>query len=72
LGCLTCNSYDNLNFTRKYSTYSTISGNLINSNDSNKLQTNKNLCVSSVVYNNAELEKQLILTDTKNKAGIYL
>jgi hypothetical protein len=49
-----------------------INGNLINSNDSNKLQTNNNLFVSSAVYNNAELEKQLILTDTKNKAGIYL
>jgi len=60
--------------SRKYSTSSagSISSNLINIDDLNKLQTNNNVFVSSIVYNNPELEKQLILTDTKNKAGIYL
>lgn len=36
------------------------------------MNINNNLFVSSVVYSNAKLEKQLILTDTKNKAGIYI
>lgn len=79
LGCLTSNSYKYIHINdvvrRKYSTSSapkSISGNLISSEDLNKLQTNNNLFVSSVIYNNAELEKQLILTESKDKAGIYL
>ena len=38
----------------------------------NKLQINNNLFVSSIVYNNAELAKQLILSGTRDKAGVYL
>lgn len=36
------------------------------------MNINNNLFVSSVVYSNAESEKQLILRDAKNKAGIYI
>lgn len=43
-----------------------------NKNKTNELQTNNNLFVSSTVYSNAEVAKQLILADTLNKAGIYL
>jgi len=38
----------------------------------NNFKLNNNLFVSSLIYNNAETEKQLILKDTKNKAGVYL
>jgi LAGLIDADG endonuclease/GIY-YIG catalytic domain len=65
-------------FNRKYSTISNSYNNLINSNNSNKLQEsnnlklNNNLFVSSLTYNNAETEKLNILTETKNKAGVYI
>jgi group I intron endonuclease len=84
LGCLTSNSYKYIHtngiVSRKYSTASapeSMSSNLITllpegDEDLNKLQTNNNLFVSSVIYNNAELEKQVILTESKHKAGIYL
>jgi group I intron endonuclease len=68
----------NLYFYREYSTISNTTNNLINSNNSNKLQKNNNLkfnnnlFVSTVIYNNAETEKPNILSDTKNKAGVYL
>lgn len=38
----------------------------------NNLKFNKNLFVSSVIYNNPEIQKLQILTENKNKAGIYL
>lgn len=47
--------------------------NLVKIKNINDLKlNNNNMIVSSVVYNNAEEYKDLILADNKNKAGIYL
>jgi group I intron endonuclease len=46
--------------------------NIVNINNINDLKLNNNIFVSSVVYNNAEEYKHLILADNNNKAGIYL
>jgi LAGLIDADG endonuclease/GIY-YIG catalytic domain len=63
---------------RKYSTVSNNYNKLINSDNSNKFQNsnnlkfNKNIFELVVIYNNAEENKLKILTDTKNKSGVYL
>jgi hypothetical protein len=56
---------------RKYSTSLKNKNNLINTNNLNNLKLNNNMFVSSVIYNNAEEDKLIILADTKNKA-VYL
>jgi group I intron endonuclease len=58
--------------TRKYSTCSRNKNKLVNTNNLDSLKINKNIFVSSVVYNNPEEEKLIILADTNNKAGIYI
>ena len=71
--------------TRKYSTSSKTNtsalvakgtlrvSNLVNIKNINDLKlNNNNMIVSSVVYDNAEEYKDLILADNKNKAGIYV
>ena len=58
--------------TRKYSTSSKTKSNIVNIKNINELKLNNNMFVSSVVYNNAEEYKHLILADNKNKAGIYV
>ena len=75
----------NINSSRKYSTSSKTNSsaakaeatlrlpNLVNIQNINDLKlNNNNMIVSSVVYNNAEEYKDLILADNKNKAGIYV
>lgn len=75
----------NINSSRKYSTSSKTNTsaakaeatlrlpNLVNIKNINDLKlNNNNMIVSSVVYNNAEEYKDLILPDNKNKAGIYV
>lgn len=60
----------NIISSRKYSTSSM--SNIVNIKNINDLKLNNNMFVSSVVYNNAEEYKHLILADNKNKAGIYI
>ena len=50
--------------TRKYSTSSKTKSNIVNIKKINNLKLNNNMFVSSVVYNNAEEYKYLILADT--------
>jgi len=57
---------------RKYSTSSKPNSTLVTTKNINELNLNNNMFVSSVVYNNAEEYKNLILADNKNKAGIYV
>jgi predicted GIY-YIG superfamily endonuclease len=70
------------NFNRKFSTCSYYNKELSKIvikkfNNSHQLpaeypRINNNLFVSSVIYNNAESQKLQILTENKNRAGVYL
>lgn len=75
----------NIHSSRKYSTSSKTNTsaakaegtlrfpNLVNIKNINDLKlNNNNMIVSSVVYNNAEEYKDIILADNKHKAGIYV
>lgn len=79
------NIHKNINSSRKFSTSSKTNTSaakavgilrvpdLVKIKNINDLKLNNNcMIVSSVVYNNAEEYKDLILADNKNKAGIYL
>ena len=62
----------NIIYYRKYSTSSKPNSTIVTLKNINELNLNNNMFVSSVVYNNAEEYKNLILADNKNKAGIYV
>ena len=67
-----CNNLNNKNIISclNYSTSSKNNNNLINTNNINNLKLNNNMFVSSVIYDNAEEYKFMILADNKNKPGI--